>query len=65
MLAGDRELETLEEKCRGLTQQLKAALDTRVMNSAIYDEKPKLENVIKLSAKEKLQLRMNKSSVMH
>ena len=58
MLARDRELETLEEKCRALTQQLKAALDTRVMNSAIYDDKPKLENVIKLSAKEKLQLRM-------
>ena len=58
MLARDRELETLEETCRGLTQQLKAALDTRVMNSAIYDDKPKLENVIKLSAKEKLQLRM-------
>ena len=31
MLARDRELETLEEKCRGLTQQLKAALDTHVM----------------------------------
>ena len=58
MLAGDGVLETLEETCRGLTQQLKEALDTRVMNSAIYDDKPKLENVIKLSAKEKLQLRM-------
>ena len=32
MLARDRELETLEEKCRGLTQQLKAALDTHVMD---------------------------------
>ena len=31
MLARDTELETLEEKCRGLTQQLKAALDTHVM----------------------------------
>ena len=58
MLARDRVLETLEEKCRALTQQLKAALDIRVMNSAIYDDKPKLENVIKLSAMEKLQLRM-------
>ena len=58
MLARDRVLETLEEKCRGLTQQLKAALATRVMNSAIYDDKPKLQNVIKRSAKEKLQLGM-------
>ena len=33
MLARDRELETLEEKCRGLTQQLKAALDTHVMEN--------------------------------
>ena len=56
MLARDRVLETLEETCRGLTQQLKAALTTRVMNSAIYDDKPKLENVIKLTAKEKLHV---------
>ena len=27
----DRELDSLEEKCRGLTQQLKAALDAHVM----------------------------------
>ena len=58
MLVRDRVLDTLEEKCRGLTQQLKAALDTHVMNSAIYDDKTELENVIKLSAKEKLQMGM-------
>ena len=33
MLARDRELKTLEEKCRALTQQLKAALDTHVMEN--------------------------------
>ena len=39
MLARDRELDTLKEKCRGLTRQLKAALDTCAVNSAIYEDK--------------------------
>ena len=56
MLARDRELGTLKEKCRDLTLHLKAALDTRAVKSAIYKEKTELENILKVSAKEKSQL---------
>ena len=42
MLARDREVDSLKEKCRGLTQQLKAALDTCAVNSAIHGDKTEL-----------------------
>ena len=45
MSARDRELDTLKEKCRGLTQRLKAALDTCAVNSAICDDKTELEKL--------------------
>ena len=56
MLARDRELDTLKETCRDLTLHLKAALDTRAVKSAIYRDKTELENILKVSAKEKSQL---------
>ncbi|KAI0229085.1 hypothetical protein LSAT2_020507 [Lamellibrachia satsuma] len=56
MLVRDKEIESLQEKCCSLTEQLKAALDAQVLNSEIYEDKVELENIIKLSAKEKLQL---------
>ena len=37
MLVRDRELDSLEEKCRALTQQLKAALDAHVMVGVAFD----------------------------
>ena len=45
MLARDKELATLKEKCRCLSQQLKAALDTCAVNSASYEEKTELEKL--------------------
>ena len=45
MSARDREFETLEEECRDLTQHIKAALDTRAVNSAIYEDKTELEKL--------------------
>ena len=55
MMGRDRELDNLKEKCSDLTLHLKAALDTRAVKSAIYKDNSELENILKVSVKEKLQ----------
>ncbi|KAL4223560.1 associated protein 1 [Mactra antiquata] len=56
MLAKDREIEDLRKKCQELADQLSNSDFIGPENSEMYGEKEELVSIIKLAAKERLQL---------